>query len=98
MVTENGAAYADTTVLPDDSVDDADRIDYLESHLAAIDAARDAGADVRGWLVWTLMDNFEWSHGYTKTFGLVSVDRGTLRRTPKRSYHWFADLVRRRGT
>ena len=98
MVTENGAAYADTTLLPDGSVDDADRIDYLESHLAAIDAARDAGADVRGWLVWTLMDNFEWSHGYTKTFGLVSVDRDTLRRTPKRSYHWFADLVRRRGT
>ena len=84
VVTENGAAYADTTVLPDGSVDDADRIDYLESHLAAIDAARDAGADVRGWLVWTLMDNFEWSHGYTKTFGLVSVDRSTC-------------VVRRRG-
>ena len=43
------------------------------------------------------MDNFEWSHGYTKTFGLVSVDRDDLRRTPKKSYHWFADLVRRRG-
>jgi beta-glucosidase len=96
MVTENGAAYADDTVLPDGSVDDADRIDYLGSHLRAIDAARAAGADVRGWLVWTLMDNFEWSHGYTKTFGLVSVDRDTLRRTPKRSYHWFADLIRRR--
>ena len=97
VVTENGAAYVDKTVLPDGSIDDADRIDYLESHLAAIDAARDAGADVRGWLVWTLMDNFEWSHGYTKTFGLVSVDRDDLRRTPKKSYHWFADLVRRRG-
>ncbi len=97
VVTENGAAYADKTVLADGTVDDADRIDYLESHLAAIDAAREAGADVRGWLVWTLMDNFEWSHGYTKTFGLVSVDRDTLRRTPKRSYHWFADLVRQRG-
>jgi beta-glucosidase len=97
IVTENGAAYADATLLPDGSVDDSDRIDYLRSHLAAIDAARADGADVRGWLVWTLMDNFEWSHGYTKTFGLVSVDRETLRRTPKRSYHWFADLVRRRG-
>ena len=96
LVTENGAAYPDTTLLPDGSVDDADRIEYLSSHLAAIDAARAHGADVRGWLVWTLMDNFEWSHGYTKTFGLVSVDRDTLRRTPKRSYHWFADLVRRR--
>jgi beta-glucosidase len=97
MVTENGAAYADTTLLPDGSVDDADRIEYLASHLAAIDAARAAGADVRGWLVWTLMDNFEWSHGYTKTFGLVSVDRESLRRTPKKSYHWFADLIRRRS-
>ena len=98
LVTENGAAYADTTLLPDGSVDDADRIEYLRSHLAAIDAARAAGVDVRGWLVWTLMDNFEWSHGYTKTFGLVSVDRSTLRRTPKRSYHWYADLIRRRAT
>ena len=97
VVTENGAAYADTTMLADGSVDDSDRIEYLRSHLAAIDAARDAGADVRGWLVWTLMDNFEWSHGYTKTFGLVSVDRTDLRRTPKRSYHWFAELVRQRG-
>jgi beta-glucosidase len=97
VVTENGAAYADTTLLPDGSVDDADRIDYLESHLAAIDAAREAGADVRGWVVWTLLDNFEWSHGYEKKFGIVSVDRATLRRTPKRSYHWFADVVRRRG-
>ena len=98
MVTENGAACADTTLLPDGSVDDADRIEYLSAHLAAIDAARRHGADVRGWLVWTLMDNFEWSHGYTMTFGLVSVDRSTLVRTPKRSYHWFADLIRRRTT
>ena len=98
VVTENGAAYTDATLLPDGSVDDSDRIDYLRSHVAAIDAARTAGADVRGWFVWTLLDNFEWSHGYTKTFGLVSVDRNDLRRTPKSSYHWFADLVRQRGT
>ncbi len=96
LVTENGAAYADTTLLPDGSIDDSDRIDYLRSHLAAIDAAREEGADVRAWLVWTLMDNFEWSHGYTKTFGLVHVDRTDLRRTPKASYHWYAELVRRR--
>ena len=98
MVTENGAAYADTTLLPDGSVDDSDRVEYLRSHLAAIDAARDAGADVRGWVVWTLMDNFEWSHGYLKKFGLVSVDRETLRRTPKKSYHWYADVIRQRAT
>ena len=98
MVTENGAAYADTTLLPDGSVDDSDRVEYLRSHLAAIDAARAAGADVRGWVVWTLMDNFEWSHGYLKKFGLVSVDRETLRRTPKKSYHWYADVIRQRST
>jgi beta-glucosidase len=98
LVTENGAAYADDVLLDDGAVDDRDRIDYLRSHLAAIDRARADGADVRGWLVWTLMDNFEWSHGYTKTFGLVSVDRDTLRRTPKASYHWFAELVRQRAT
>jgi beta-glucosidase len=98
LVTENGAAYADATLLPDGSVDDADRIEYLRTHLAAIDAARTAGADVRAWFVWTLMDNFEWSHGYEKTFGLVSVDRDTLRRTPKKSYHWFADMIRQRST
>ncbi|MCW2850083.1 MAG: broad-specificity cellobiase [Marmoricola sp.] len=97
VVTENGAAYADATVLPDGTVDDADRIDYLAAHLAAIDSARDAGADVRAWLVWTLMDNFEWSHGYLKKFGLVSVDRADLTRAPKRSYHWLAEVVRRRG-
>ena len=96
LVTENGAAYADRARLPDGRVDDADRVDYLAAHLAAIDAARAAGADVRGWLVWTLLDNFEWSHGYTKTFGIVEVDRTDLRRTPKRSYDWLADLVRAR--
>ncbi len=79
MVTENGGAFADRTLLPDGTVDDEDRIDYLRSHLAAIDAARAAGADVRSYVVWTLMDNFEWSHGYTQTFGLVHVDRTDLR-------------------
>jgi beta-glucosidase len=96
LVTENGAAYPDATRSVDGTVDDADRVAYLESHLAAVEAARAEGADVRAWLVWTLMDNFEWSYGYTKTFGLVHVDRDDLRRTPKRSYHWLADLARGR--
>ena len=97
VVTENGAAFDDLSTLPDGTVDDADRIDYLRSHLAAIEAARAAGADVRTYVLWTLMDNFEWSHGYTKHFGLVSVNRSDLSRRPKRSYGWVADLVRDRG-
>ena len=78
-------------------MDDADRVDYLRTHLAAIDAARTAGADVRTYVFWTLMDNFEWSHGYTQRFGLVEVDREDLRRTPKRSFAWVQDLVAERG-
>ncbi|MCF6376626.1 GH1 family beta-glucosidase [Nocardioides KLBMP 9356] len=92
VVTENGAAMTDTEVV-DGVVDDQDRIDYLEGHLAAVDRARAAGADVRGYFAWTLMDNFEWAEGYDKTFGLVHVDRSSplLTRTPKASYRWFAD-------
>ncbi|WP_445256071.1 GH1 family beta-glucosidase [Nocardioides aurantiacus] len=97
VVTENGAACADTTLLPDGSVDDQDRVDYLRTHLGAIDRARDAGADVRTYVVWTLLDNFEWSHGYTQTFGLVGVDRDDLHRTPKASYHWLARTIRERS-
>ena len=93
VVTENGAAFDDLVTLPDGTVDDADRIDYLRTHLAAIEAARAAGADVRTYVLWTLMDNFEWSHGYTKHFGLVSVDRSDLSRRPKQSYRWVANLV-----
>jgi beta-glucosidase len=97
VVTENGAAFDDLALLPDGTVDDADRIDYLRTHLAAIDAARDSGADVRSYVLWTLMDNFEWSHGYTKHFGLVSVDRSDLSRTPKRSYHWVRGIIDERA-
>lgn len=94
VITENGAACADQDVV-DGRVDDADRIDYLRGHLAAVDRARAAGADVRGYFVWTLLDNFEWAEGYDKTFGLVHVDRTSpsLPRTPKASYHWFAEQV-----
>ena len=58
----------------DGTVEDQDRIDYLRGHLAAVDRAREAGADVRGYFVWTLLDNFEWAEGYAKKFGLVHVD------------------------
>lgn len=96
VVTENGAACADDVRTPDGVVDDQDRIDYLEGHIAAVERAREAGADVRAYVAWTLMDNFEWAEGYTKTFGLVHVDRAGLGRTPKRSYQWFTDLIHAR--
>ena len=94
VITENGAAMADQQVV-DGRVEDEDRIDYVRGHLAAVERARDAGADVRGYFVWTLLDNFEWAEGYDKTFGLVHVDRSSpsLPRTPKASYHWFAEQV-----
>jgi beta-glucosidase len=93
LVTENGAAYDDTARTADGAVDDQDRIAYLRDHVEAVRRARAAGADVRAYVAWTLLDNFEWAEGYTKKFGLVHVDRTTLARTPKRSYRWFADLV-----
>ncbi|HSF26436.1 MAG TPA: GH1 family beta-glucosidase [Actinomycetes bacterium] len=93
-VTENGAAYGDGVIGPDGRIDDADRAAYLQAHIAAVHAARAAGADVRAYLAWTLLDNFEWSHGYTQRFGLVAVEPGTLARVPKRSFAWYADLIR----
>ncbi len=94
VITENGAAYADEDVV-DGTVEDADRIDYIRGHLSAVERAREAGADVRGYFVWTLLDNFEWAEGYAKKFGLVHVDRSSpdLSRTPKASYRWFAEQV-----
>ncbi len=93
VVTENGAAYDDSARAADGSVADGDRIAYLRDHVEAVRRARGQGADVRAYVLWTLLDNFEWAEGYTKTFGLVHVDRQTLARTPKQSYRWFADLV-----
>jgi beta-glucosidase len=94
VVTENGAAFDDRPG-PDGSVDDEDRTRYLAAHIAAVAEARDAGADVRGYFVWSLLDNFEWAYGYDKRFGIVRVDYETQRRTPKRSAHWYRDTIRR---
>jgi beta-glucosidase len=93
-VTENGAAFADE-VAADGSVADPERIAYLAAHFAAaLDAIAD-GVDLRGYFVWSLLDNFEWALGYARRFGLVHVDYETLRRTPKASARWFADVTRR---
>jgi beta-glucosidase len=95
-VTENGAAFPDAPAA-DGSVADPERVAYLASHLRAAHGAIADGADLRGYFVWTLMDNFEWSFGYDKRFGLVHVDYETLRRTPKDSARWFAAVTRRGG-
>ncbi|MCW2614889.1 MAG: broad-specificity cellobiase [Frankiales bacterium] len=93
-VTENGAAFDDQGRRDDGSVQDDDRIGYLRDHLAAVEQARSEGVPVVDYVAWTLMDNFEWAEGYLKTFGLVEVEPGTLRRVPKASYDWFGRYVR----
>jgi beta-glucosidase len=92
VVTENGAAF-DDVVGPDGAVHDADRIDYVRRHLAAVHAAIERGADVRGYYLWSLMDNFEWAWGYSKRFGMVYVDYDSQRRIPKDSALWFRDVI-----
>ncbi len=94
-VTENGMACADQDVDAAGRVHDPDRIDYLAAHLAAVEDARALGAPVLDYLAWSLMDNFEWAEGYRKTFGLVAVDAQTQQRTPKASYDWYAERIRR---
>jgi beta-glucosidase len=88
-ITENGCSAPDGT-------SDRFRIDYLAGHLGAVRDAIGAGVDVRGYYVWSLLDNFEWAEGYSQRFGLVRVDFGTQERTPKDSYHWLADTLRER--
>jgi beta-glucosidase len=92
FVTENGAAYQDK-VDPDGRVVDPERIAYLRGHLAATHKALRAGADVRGYFVWSLLDNFEWAEGYAKRFGIVHVDYPTQRRTLKESAHWYRRMI-----
>ncbi len=94
LVTENGAAFPDA-VSVDGRVADSDRVEYLRTHLAAVHAAITAGAPVRGYYVWSLLDNFEWAWGYGKRFGIVHVDYATQRRTPKTSALYYADAIRK---
>ncbi|MFF8981023.1 GH1 family beta-glucosidase [Streptomyces cellulosae] len=86
IITENGCAY--------DGVHDTDRVTYLDGHVRALHRAVEAGVDVRGYFVWSLLDNFEWAEGYGRRFGLVHVDFDTQRRTPKASYDWYRALLR----
>ncbi|WP_406837208.1 GH1 family beta-glucosidase [Streptomyces sp. AHU1] len=86
VITENGCSY--------EGVDDQERIAFLDGHVRALHQALEQGVDVRGYFVWSLMDNFEWAEGYQRRFGLVHVDYDTLERTPKASYAWLRDALR----
>jgi beta-glucosidase len=91
-VTENGCAVED---VPDEEgfVDDQGRINYLRAHIAAVHEAIQAGADVRGYYVWSFLDNFEWANGFEPRFGLVRVDYQTQQRIPKQSAYWYWDVI-----
>lgn len=95
-ITENGAAFPDV-VLPNGSIDDASRVEYLKQHLRACAAARREGVKLQGYYVWSLLDNFEWQCGFSQRFGIVHVDFATQRRTPKASARLYADVIRSRG-
>jgi beta-glucosidase len=95
-ITENGAAYADT-VEPGGRIRDRARAAYLRGHLLATRRAIAQGVPVKGYFVWSLLDNFEWAHGYTMPFGLFAVDFQTQKRTPKDSAAWYRDVVAARA-
>jgi beta-glucosidase len=92
LITENGAAF-DDRVNGADVVEDPRRVAYIEGHLDAVEDAIAAGVDVRGYYVWSLLDNFEWEHGYSQRFGIVYVDFETQRRIPKRSALWYRNRI-----
>ncbi len=94
FITENGAAFPDVRV-HDGAVRDAEREAYLASHIEAVGRAIEDGVPVRGYFVWSLMDNFEWANGYSKRFGLVYTDYPTLERIPKGSFEWYRTLIAR---
>ncbi len=96
-ITENGAAFADPDTAAGGAVHDAQRIAYLHEHLLAAHAALAAGVDLRGYYVWSLLDNYEWAEGFSKRFGIVHVDFATQQRTPKSSAHFYSEVVRSNG-
>jgi beta-glucosidase len=94
-ITENGAAFDEPATLPDDqrALDDPRRVRYLHAHLNALREAIAQGVDVRGYFAWSLLDNLEWGHGFDMRFGLLHVDRVTLRRTPKTSARFYRQVA-----
>ena len=96
VVTENGMGNCDW-VHTDGKVHDPQRIDYLRRHLRGLGRAISEGVPVQGYMQWSIMDNFEWSHGYTQRFGLVHVDYATGKRIPKDSAHWYSKVIAANG-
>ena len=94
FIAENGAAFDDPLPADGSIIDDSARIDYLSSHIEAAHKACQRGVNLRGYYVWSLMDNFEWAQGFSKRFGLVHVDFPTQQRTYKCSALWYRDLIR----
>jgi beta-glucosidase len=95
-VTENGAAFEDN-VTRNGGVQDDDRIAFLRDHMLAAYRAIREGVSVNGYFVWTIIDNFEWSEGYSKRFGLAYTDFRTLERTPKKSFYWYKQAIQNNG-
>jgi beta-glucosidase len=96
VVSENGACYNDV-VAADGAVHDDARVAYLRAHIAAAGRALADGVKLRGYFAWSLLDNFEWAEGYSRRFGLIHVDFATLKRTPKASFNFMADAIKKRG-
>ena len=96
-VTENGAAFFDPPTADGDRVEDPLRVAYLRKHIEALRKAIEKGVDLRGYFVWSLLDNFEWSHGYSKRFGIVHVDFATQKRTPKDSARFYSQVIATNG-
>jgi len=92
MITENGAAFPDK--VDGGEVRDPARLGYLREHIAAVHGAVADGVDVRGYFVWSLLDNFEWAYGYEQRFGIIHVDYPTQQRTLKDSAHWYREVIR----
>jgi beta-glucosidase len=95
-ITENGAAFVDEPGT-DGKVHDPRRVSYLQEHLGAVRDAMHEGVDMRGYFVWSLLDNFEWAEGYSKRFGVVYVDYPTQRRIVKDSGEWYAQTIAQNG-
>jgi beta-glucosidase len=96
-VTENGAAFPDPSEAEDGTVDDPLRVDYYREHLRAAHAALEQGVDLRGYFAWSLLDNYEWSLGYAKRFGIVHVNFESQERTPKSSAKLYSEVIRSNG-
>ncbi len=96
LVTENGAAFEDH-VEPTGAIHDALRVLYIQEHLAALHRAIADGVQLRGYFLWSLLDNFEWSYGYSKRFGIFYVDFATQERVPKASAHWYREVIAANG-